>query len=123
MRIPLPTDHPLNLRDFLMRCGYSSHFNPLSNRLSFMRRFSGGLYPRFHLYIEKDVDGKTYFNLHLDQKQPSYPNAHAHNAEYDGALVVREGERLYQQLQTASLPQPAPVSPKRSWWPWGRSAE
>jgi len=36
------------------------------------------------------------FNLHLDQKQPSYAGAHAHNAEYEGEIVEREIERLKQ---------------------------
>jgi len=33
-------------------------------------------------------------NLHLDQKQPSYAGAPAHNAEYDGDLVAAEMARI-----------------------------
>ena len=118
MRIPLPTGHPLNVRQFLLGCGYASHYHPPANRLSFVRRFSAGQYPRFHLYVEKEMSGRTYFNLHLDQKQPSYRGVNAHSGEYDGPLVTGEGERIYQLLQATALPQPSQPVPRRSWWPW-----
>lgn len=120
MRIPLPSAHPINLREFMLRNGYASRYNPLTNRLSFARRLGSSDYPRLHIYIEKDVSGQTYFNLHLDQKPPSYPGVHAHNAEYNGPVVEGEGRRLYQLLQSAVAPKPKPSSPRTSWWPWHR---
>ncbi len=122
MRIPLPAGYPVNVRQFLMRCGYASHFDPAVNRLSFVRRLLGGRYPRFHLYIGKAADGQTYFNLHLDQQFGSSRGARAHHAEYGSPLVSREGERLYRLLQAAVAP--ANVPPERqSWWPWRRRAD
>ncbi|MDD5110152.1 MAG: hypothetical protein PHI63_02965 [Patescibacteria group bacterium] len=118
MRLPLPSSAPINLRQFLLRCGYGSHYNPLANRMSFVRRLSVAAYPRYHLYHETDVTGRAYFNLHLDQKRPSYPGVHAHSAEYDGALVEREGKRIYQLLQASVAPTPPPADKPRKFWPW-----
>jgi hypothetical protein len=42
----------------------------------------------------EEQGSKIVFNLHLDQKQPSYPGAHAHNAEYEGKVVEDEIGRL-----------------------------
>lgn len=119
MRIPLPAAHPINLRSFMLRSGYASRYNPVANRLSFIRRLGSSDYPRLHVYIEKDVSGQSYFNLHLDQKPPRYPGVHAHNAEYGGPVVEGEGRRLYQLLQSAVAPLPPPAA-KKSWWPWRR---
>lgn len=51
-------------------------------------------YPRFHIYIKKDEEGGFIFNLHLDQKKPSYRGSSAHSGEYEGELVEREAERI-----------------------------
>lgn len=118
MRIPLPAAHPINLRQFLLRCGYSSHCNPLANRLSFARRLGADRFPRFHIYVGKHLSGQTYFQLHLDQKQPSYPGVHAHSAEHDSPLVAAEAQRLARLLQVAVLPEVAPEVPRFRWWPW-----
>lgn len=118
MRIPLPTGFPANLRQFLQRCGYATHFDPTSNRLSFVRRVQGSEYPRYHLYVNQDVRGQSYFNIHLDQKFASYRNAPAHNAEYDSPLVTREGDRLYQLLQQAVAPQPVAPGKRRGIFGW-----
>ena len=122
MRLPLPAAHPVNLRQFLLRCGYASHYNPVANRISFTRRLGRDVYPRFHVYVSKQLDGRTYFNLHLDQKRPSYPGSHAHNAEYDGPVVAVEGERLARVLQAAVQPNPAAAASWRWRWPWSRDS-
>jgi hypothetical protein len=50
-------------------------------------------YPRFHLYIK--ITGKNLvFNLHLDQKRPSYGRETAHSGEYEGKLVKTEKQRI-----------------------------
>ncbi len=78
---------------FIRRAGYGQIFDRKTNQYSYTRRFSRDFYPRFHLYIEES--GETIiFNLHLDQKRPGYAGANRHNAEYDGEVVEREGERL-----------------------------
>lgn len=53
----------------------------------------GRSYPRFHLYV-RSRHGELIFNLHLDQKQPSYEGSTAHSGEYDGELVLREAARI-----------------------------
>ncbi len=64
-----------------------------SRQDSFIRVLTRSGYPRFHLYINQE-DDKIVFNLHLDQKRPSYAGAAAHNAEYNGQTVEAEMERI-----------------------------
>lgn len=58
-----------------------------------VRPLSGRDYPRFHLFIKEEKDELT-FNLHLDQKRPSYSGSPAHSGEYEGELVGKERERI-----------------------------
>ncbi len=64
-----------------------------SGEYNFARSIDGRHYPRFHLYV-KAQRGELAFNLHLDQKQPSYKGHTAHSGEYEGELVEREAERI-----------------------------
>jgi len=54
-------------------------------------------YPRFHLYLRIDEE-ELIFNLHLDQKKPSYSGMTAHSGEYESEIVKKEGERIRQVL-------------------------
>jgi len=56
-------------------------------------------YPRFHLFIKQDRDNNLFFNLHLDQKKPSYEGSPAHSGEYEGKLVEEEKERIIKVLE------------------------
>ena len=47
------------------------------------------------MYVKEEA-GRIIFSLHLDQKQASYQGSHMHNAEYQGAQVEQEVERLRQ---------------------------
>ncbi len=76
-----------NLYNFLRKCGYKPF------RESYVKLISRDDYPRFHLYI-KDEDNKYFFDLHLDQKKPSYGNQNAHSGEYEGEVVEKEAERI-----------------------------
>lgn len=78
---------------FLRRAGYAYIRDRKTGLDSFARRLGGGFYPRLHMYADEQGDN-IIFNLHLDQKQPSYPGAPAHNAEYGGEVVEEEIERL-----------------------------
>jgi hypothetical protein len=78
---------------FLRRAGYAYITDHRSGQESFVRTFGRNFYPRFHLYIEENNE-QAVFNLHLDQKKPSYAGAHAHSAEYDGETVEAEMERI-----------------------------
>ncbi len=64
-----------------------------------VKSLSGLAYPRFHLYI-KENNQNWVFNLHLDQKKPSYAGAAAHSGEYDGELIEREIARIQNQLES-----------------------
>ena len=65
---------------------------------SFIRPLERSGYPRFHLYISEKNDG-LIFNLHLDQKRPTYKDAPAHSGEYEGPIVEKEAERIKQILK------------------------
>ena len=104
MKILLPDTFSVNLRQFLRRNGYASHLQTKLDRLSFVKRVTSDDFPRFHIYIEKDIRGKNYLTLHLDQKKPSYDGAHAHSGEYDGDLVRNESQALQKSIfQTHTL--------------------
>ncbi|MFH1427077.1 MAG: hypothetical protein ABIG60_00925, partial [Patescibacteria group bacterium] len=77
--------------------GYAYIQDRQTGKDSFVRRLGSNFYPRFHMYLEEEAD-KIIFNLHLDQKKPSYAGTHAHNAEYDGEVVEREIARLQELL-------------------------
>jgi hypothetical protein len=63
------------------------------SEMSYVRKPSGGDYPRFHVYLKTENNALT-FSLHLDQKRPVYENATAHAGEYDGELVENEAQRI-----------------------------
>ena len=86
-----------------------------SGEISIMRQISRNDYPRFHLYIRaqktenpsftnsyelvneglKEKNGQSFvFNLHLDQKKPSYEGSTGHSGDYDGPAVEGEAERI-----------------------------
>jgi len=70
-----------------------------NEEMNFARPLTRNRYPRFHIYLKKDQNKKTLvFNLHLDQKKPSYKGSHAHSGEYEGFAVEQEIERIKQIL-------------------------
>ncbi len=81
-----------NIYDLMRKTGY--YFQGKHNAdsaLSFVRPSSG--YPRFHIYLKEGPDF-LIFNLHLDQKKPSYKGVKAHSGEYSGPVVEKEAERI-----------------------------
>ena len=87
----------MNPEQFLRRAGYGYIRDRRSGSESFVRRLGSGLYPRLHMYVE-ERGGQIVFNLHLDQKQPSYAGVRMHNAEHGGEVVESEVERLKQLI-------------------------
>lgn len=87
-------EYPLGLGRLL---GYKS-LGDRNDEFNFVRSISDNNYPRFHLYVKKEKDA-LIFNLHLDQKRPSYEGAVAHSGEYDGELVEQEAERIKRELE------------------------
>jgi len=88
----------VNIRGFMRSCGYAESRSFENGETSYTKSFSGRSYPRFHVYC-KVHEGQIIFNLHLDQKQPSYGEQTAHSGEYDGELVEREGGRIKEMWQ------------------------
>ena len=80
-----------NLYNFLRKCGYKPFYD------SYIKVLSGSGYPRFHLYIN-EKENQYIFNLHLDQKKPSYGKETAHSGEYDGDIVEKEEERIMELI-------------------------
>jgi len=78
---------------FLRKAGYNYIQDRKMGKESFVRRLGRNFYPRLHIYI-KENNNNLIFDLHLDQKQASYSGTHMHNAEYDGAVVEDEINRL-----------------------------
>lgn len=65
-----------------------------------VRKLDMDNFPRFHIYLKQQRDN-CIFNLHLDQKQPSYETkgAHDHNGEYFGPVVQNEADRIKSALE------------------------
>jgi|GEM_PF-363760 len=102
---PLP-DHARNI---LRRFGYGEQ-RTRSGQISYVRRLSGERFPRYHAYVE-DTNGGIQVNIHVDQKEASYDEGHAHAGEYDGPLVEREMAMIVQfvaSLKAESASQTAP---------------
>ena len=93
MQIVLPSNFKENPKVFLRHCGYHEFYDYKTGKASFVRRLGRHVYPHFHIYIEEE-DDRLIFNLHLDQKKPSYAGSSAHSGEYDGELVEKEAERI-----------------------------
>ena len=102
MQIHFIRKYSLPPRGLIRRCGYGEIFDRRSGQTSYARRLSGGLYPRFHAYLEEKADG-FQINLHLDQKQPSYDKQTAHSGEYEGEVVEREAERIKLIIETNKI--------------------
>jgi hypothetical protein len=87
-----------NVYDLLKKLGYRFiEKNQKKSELVFSRLLERAGYPRFHLYLKTDKE-KLVFNLHLDQKKPSYKGATAHSGEYEGEIVEEEIKRIKQSL-------------------------
>ena len=55
-------------------------------------------YPKFHLFL-KIIGENLAFNIHLDQKKPSYGKFTAHSGEYDAEIIETEAQRIKQILE------------------------
>lgn len=98
MKIFLPANLKINVINFVRQLGYAQHFDRLNNRQSFVKRLTRDEFPRFHIYVEKNLEGNSYLTLHLDQKRPIYQAGSSHNADYDGRLVEYEAGKIKKNI-------------------------
>lgn len=92
MKLKLKGPFKENIYNLMRDCGY--YFldkNEENSEYNFVRPPRS--YPRFHIYLKVENEN-LIFNLHLDQKKPTYKGAPAHSGEYDGELVEKETERI-----------------------------
>ena len=80
--------------------GYAPFNDPNTGKLSYVRKMTAGYYPRFHVYVE-EKDKIVTFDLHLDQKKPSYTGTAMHGGEYDGPTVEAEIARMRESFAGA----------------------
>ena len=86
-----------SVNSIMRMIGYLPSYFQENGEFGVVRKLGGGDYPRFHLYITQE--GQNFsFNLHLDQKKPSYAGSAGHSGEYDGNLVEGEAQRIKQLL-------------------------
>ena len=84
-----------NIVGVARRLGYLIIDTKDNGEYNLVRKLTGNNYPRFHIYLKVAGD-RFIFNLHLDQKQPSYEGSHAHSGEYVGPVVETEADRIKQ---------------------------
>ena len=82
------------------RIGYIIIDTKDNGEYNLVRKLTGNNYPRFHIYL-KIAGDRFMFNLHLDQKQPSYKGTHAHSGEYAGLVVDDEADRIKNVLNNS----------------------
>lgn len=87
-----------NIINIARKLGYIPERRGDRGEFSCQRPLSRAEYPRFHIYITEE-ENEFIFNLHLDQKKPSYSGTAAHSGEYEGGAVDGEAERIKQILQ------------------------
>ena len=97
LEIKKPTSE--NLQTIVRRLGYKPIGHSDRGELNCVRPI-GRDYPRFHAYIKEE--GDTFiFNVHVDQKRPSYGNEIAHSGDYDSEIVEEEVGYIKQQIEKA----------------------
>ncbi len=94
MNVTLSVVEGANPQMVINRCGYATHHDRHATQLSFTRRLGSYSYPRFHLYVNSINENGIHCSLHLDMKQPTYVQGHAHSGEYSGPQVEKEVERI-----------------------------
>ena len=82
-----------SINDIMRQIGYMPAFFQEPGEFSIVRKVGRNDYPRFHAYI-KQTGQDFSFNLHLDQKKPSYEGSTGHSGDYDGDVIEVEIERI-----------------------------
>lgn len=100
MKMSYPASYVPNPLAVLRKAGYFAFTDPNTKKESFILRPTPGRYPRYHLYLKRE-DGKIIFDLHLDQKKPSYKGSRMHAGDYESPAVERELKRIAGWVKSA----------------------
>ncbi len=106
MKITYTRDEVPQPLQVLRQSGYSHFIDPNTKKSSYILKPTAGFYPRFHLYL-KQTETSVVFDLHLDQKKPSYGGSNMHGGEYDGPTVEKEMARIDRWVQATSGKKPS----------------
>lgn len=110
MKLTYPVDQVHNPLQILRSAGYQYFVDPKTKKESYILRLTSEFYPRFHLYVKQD-ERNIIFDLHLDQKKPSYQGTRAHGGEYDGPTVEKEMDRIAGWIQhVTGIPSKQPAT-------------
>ena len=82
-----------SINDIMRQIGYSPTYLQKEGKFSMVKMLARIDYPRFHLYVNEIENGFS-FDLHLDQKKPSYEGSKSHSGEYEGDVVEGEVGRI-----------------------------
>ena len=96
MKLEIKKPKNENLQTIMRRLGYKPIGHSDRGELNCVRPIAGD-YPRFHAYIKEEGD-QLIFNIHLDQKRPSYGNETAHSGDYDSEVVRDEVAFIQEQI-------------------------
>ncbi len=104
-------------RNTMRKLGYAEQ-RTRAGQISYVRRASGGQFPRYHAYVE-DVNDGMQVNIHIDQRAASYEGSSAHGGEYEGPLVEQEMARIANSiggLASRGLASDKPKVEKKGFW-------
>ena len=91
-----------NIYNLIRKLGYRfMGRDEKKSEIIFIKPLDRNGYPRFHLYLKINEE-EIMFNLHLDQKKPSYKGTLAHSGEYEGKIVEKEVKRIKENLKLNS---------------------
>lgn len=110
MKLHYRADQVHNPLQILRHAGYQHFVDPVTKKESYILRLTAAFYPRFHLYLQQE-DGEITFDLHLDQKKPSYSGSNAHGGEYEGPNIEKEMNRIAGWINHAAGAPIAPITP------------
>ncbi len=85
-----------NMHTLLREARYRPHAD------GYVRPLGPNFYPRFHLYVRDDKSSNIIdMSIHLDQRKPRYQGTTAHNADYDGDVLVKESGRIREVFEVS----------------------
>ena len=77
----------------LRRLGYAPYRNKQGQE-SFVKRIQGNNFPRFHLYVNGEIEQLLNCSIHIDQSAPVYSKGNAHRGDYESPALTTEVDRI-----------------------------